>query len=260
MRSFPLMLLGVMHSSPHGGNLMLIHLLSADVLSSSREVDGMFDHDVGVLLMLFVWAVDYCWSLPVLQWPFAVAAMWILQELLGPVLLFLHPDACSSLLLQLCLLAMLCSGDAHDGAVGNTLNVRLLLFLLPALEPKMVLLVSVLEHSDVVPCHATVLVESRQRLQQAPHSWPTLGSSLYHPAPPNSAYGKRKYPSDYTGPKVSISKNRGIIRDRKLIPSSFHQLIINNMAIIIITETIYKITSSKGAKVLPVLAGTPTSF
>ncbi|GMH06024.1 hypothetical protein Nepgr_007864 [Nepenthes gracilis] len=81
MRSFPLMLLGVMHSSPHGGNLMLIHLQSADVLSSSREADGMFDHDVGVLLMLFVWAVDYCWSLPVLQWPFAVAAMWILQEL-----------------------------------------------------------------------------------------------------------------------------------------------------------------------------------
>ncbi|GMH21024.1 hypothetical protein Nepgr_022866 [Nepenthes gracilis] len=51
---------------------------------------------------------------------------------------------------------MLCLGDAHDGAVGNPLNVQLLLFLLPALEPKMVLLVSVLEHSDVVPCRATV--------------------------------------------------------------------------------------------------------
>ncbi|GMH28248.1 hypothetical protein Nepgr_030091 [Nepenthes gracilis] len=51
---------------------------------------------------------------------------------------------------------MLCTGDAHDGAVGNPLNVQLLLFLLPALEPKMVMLVSVLEHSDVVPCRSTV--------------------------------------------------------------------------------------------------------
>ncbi|GMH21025.1 hypothetical protein Nepgr_022867 [Nepenthes gracilis] len=52
MRSFPLMLLGVMYSSPHGGNLMLIHLQSADVPPSSREADGMFDHDVGVLLII----------------------------------------------------------------------------------------------------------------------------------------------------------------------------------------------------------------
>ncbi|GMH12990.1 hypothetical protein Nepgr_014831 [Nepenthes gracilis] len=55
-------------------------------------------------------------------------------------------------------LQILCSSDAHDGAVGNPLNVQLLLFLLPALEPKMVLLVSVLEHSDVVPCRATVWI------------------------------------------------------------------------------------------------------
>ncbi|GMH22911.1 hypothetical protein Nepgr_024754 [Nepenthes gracilis] len=46
MRSFPLMLLDVMYSSPHGGNLVLIHLQSADVPSSSRMAAGMFDHDL----------------------------------------------------------------------------------------------------------------------------------------------------------------------------------------------------------------------
>ncbi|GMH30377.1 hypothetical protein Nepgr_032220 [Nepenthes gracilis] len=48
MRSFPLMLLGVMYSSPHGGNLMLIHPRRGCAVLL-EEVNGMFDHDVGVL-------------------------------------------------------------------------------------------------------------------------------------------------------------------------------------------------------------------
>ncbi|GMH16175.1 hypothetical protein Nepgr_018016 [Nepenthes gracilis] len=51
---------------------------------------------------------------------------------------------------------MMSSGEAHDGEVGNPSNEQLRWATLPALELKMVRLVSVLEHSAVGPCGAPV--------------------------------------------------------------------------------------------------------